>query len=223
LEECVKLLLPLAARATPPSGTRRLLGLALGRLGQLDEAMRVLSAAVAEDPGDALLRASLLSAEILAGRLPEPPVALVEGPLSELAGAAAWLQGQTLLREGRPAVAATNFQQASLLLGSHVPGSITAERASAAFVGEAVSRLAAGQLQAAQQCYLRLPGRERLPTEAAQFARQLYEVAGALSEIEPADRPEALQPLVELVSAARLRLRFFDQERPVEIWWDHLP
>ncbi|MGV3724304.1 MAG: hypothetical protein ACO1SX_25700 [Actinomycetota bacterium] len=185
--------------------------------------MRFLSSAVEEDPGDALLRASLLSAEIIAGRLPDPPAALTDGPLSELAGAAAWLRGQASLRDGIPPIAAASFQQASMLLVSHVPGSVIAERASAAFVGEAVSRLAAGQLEAAQQCYLRLPGRERLPAGSAQFARQLYEVADALKEIEPTDRPDALQPLVELVTASRLRVRFFDQERPVEIWWEHLP
>jgi tetratricopeptide (TPR) repeat protein len=199
------------------------LGLALGRLGPIEGALQPLNRALDESPEDAQLAASLLSAQLLAGRLPQPPPAPAAGPLSEMAGAVYWLLGQSALRQCRPDVAARDFQLAGVLLGTGAPAVLRAQRASAAYFGEAVSRLAAGQLEAAQQCYLRLPDRNRLPAETAAFARQLYEVADALREIDPSDQAAALQPLVDLIGAARLRLRFFDQERPVEIWWDHLP
>jgi tetratricopeptide (TPR) repeat protein len=223
LERCVALLLPLVSLEQPPPGAKRLLGLALGRMGAIEHAVPVLAEAAAEHPEDLALSASLLSARLLLGQFPEVQASPTEGPLAELIGALAWLNGQRLLAERRDAAAAAAFNRAGELISADVPALIAAERASAVFIGEAVSRLAAGQLEAAQQCFSRLSRRERLSPETLQFARQLYELAEVLKEVDQAERSEVVQPLVELVVTARLRLRFFDQEQPVEIWWDHLP
>jgi len=223
LERAAAVLLPLAAQQSPLPGAGRLLGLTLGRMGAYQSAARWLTDAAIENPGDPLLQASLLSARLLSGEFPDAHPSPADGPLAEMNGALEWLHGQRLLGDLRHSEAAAAFHRSGALLTATAPAPIAAERASAVFIGEAVCRLAAGQFEAAQQCFSRLSRRERLSPETLQFARQLYDVAEALHDLDAAERAEAVQPLVDLVRAARLRHRFFDQEAPVNLWWDHLP
>lgn len=222
-EPCADLLR--AALAVHPEfpGARRLLGLALGRLDLAAEAAACLRAACREAPGDAELEASRISAEIRANQEPGEAPRTAAGALAELAGAGAWARGQHALRAGRAAVAADSFREAGEWFAAHSPADTLAERVAAAYIGEAVSNLAAGRLDLAQRAFSRLRERARLPEATLRFARGLYELAEALRELEPRERAEELGPLVEAVLAARLRVRFYDGTRPVEMYWENLP
>ncbi len=218
--DCAEAVEALLARQPELPGARRLLGLARGQLGEYSEAVRHLGTALAQDPEDTELRASFLSARLAGGEAPEEPLSLSPPPLAELAGAAEWLRGQADLRGHRVASAARAFARAGDLLASSSPPESAGERVAACYVGQAVSHLVGGELDQARHGFSRLQGRESVPPAALRFARQLYEVADALADLEPAERPEAAAPLADLVARARLRLRFYDGRQPVAMHWD---
>jgi len=222
-EQCADCLTGALAVHPEIPGANKLLGMALGRLGFTTDAARSLRAALAETPEDPAVLGSLISAEIRAGLVPERRSVTATGELGEIMGAAAWIRGQQALREGRTAEAALAFQEAGELFASHSPPEVAPERVAAAYVGETVSHLAAGQLDAAQRGFSRLGARVRLPEATLRFARGLYELADALREVVPAERAAELAPLVDAVAAARLRLRFYEGTQPVEMYWENLP
>jgi hypothetical protein len=111
----------------------------------------------------------------------------------------AWRSGQALLRES-PAAAARRFEAARELLP---PSPGRAEQVAACYIAQAVAYLSAGALDAAQLSFTRLRG-EALPPAAGEFARGLFELAQELRHLDPAERREALEPLLELVLGIRL-------------------
>jgi tetratricopeptide (TPR) repeat protein len=222
-EQCADLLSAALDAQPDLPGARRLRGLALGSLGLSADAVRSLRAALIESPGDSELLGSLISAEIRAGLVPERPSVPAAGAAAELAGAGAWVRGREALREERMVAAAHAFQEAGDLFVQHSPIDTAPERAAAAYVGETVSWLAAGQFDAAQRGFSRLSTRVRLPEATLRFARGLYELADALRDLEPSERAEELAPLVDAIASARIRLRFYDGTAPVEMYWENLP
>lgn len=213
-----------ALRETPElPGTRRWLGLALGRTEDPAGAVRELSLAREEDPDDPLLLASLISAHLQLGDPWIGRVAANAGPLGELSAASLWLEGQHLLRDRRPREAARLFAEAGERFLSASPPELVEDRLLASFVGQAISYLVAGELEAAQLAYSRLARRGVVPEAVTQFARQLYELADEARALPEAERREALGPLAELVLGARLRVRFYDPSRPVAMHWENLP
>lgn len=221
-EQCADLLTAALAIHSEIPGARKLLGLALGRLDFPSLAADHLRATSQEAPNDPELRASLISAEIRAGLIPERVSGSATGALAEISGAGEWVRGQASLREGWAVAAAEEFQKAGELFARHSPPEVLAERIAAAYIGEVVSHLAAGQLDAAQRGFSRLRERARLPEPTLQFARGLYELADALRILTPEERTEELAPLVETVLSARIRVRFYDATRPVEMYWENL-
>jgi hypothetical protein len=204
-------------------GARRLLGMALG---QLDEtgAVEALRAALCEDASDPRLRAALLSAELRAGILPEVPAEPAAGPETDVAGAAAWLRAQAALRNGNPADAALLFDRAAELFRQGAPASVLAERLGTAYLGQVVSRLAAGDLEGAQRLFARLTSAPpvRLPDRTLALAREVYAVADAARGLSPAERREVLAPLADVVLELRLRVAFYDGTRPVAMHWERV-
>jgi tetratricopeptide (TPR) repeat protein len=215
----------LRALETEPDlpGAHRLLGLALGRLGQSMEAARALSKAVLEEPNASGLRASFQSAQIEAGVVPDAGDARARDFPEEIAGAAEWLRGQSRLRARNAAGAARHFEQAGALFARSSPEPVLGERLAACYVGQAISLLLAGQLDAAQQCFSRLRRRELVPVTVHAFAQQLYELADAVRDFPSDERAAAIGPLVDLVLAARLRVRFYDGSQPVAMRWENMP
>jgi len=222
-EQCADLLA--AALEVKPEipGARKLRGLALGRLDFSADAAQCLCAARAEAPDDPELLASLITAEIRAGFIPEHLIRPASGALAEVLGAAAWVRGRRELQEERMAAAAHAFRESGDLFVENSPREAAPERAAAAYVGETVSSLAAGQFDAAQRGFSRLSARVRLPEATLRFARGLYELADALRELDPAERAAELAPLVDAVAAAQIRVRFYDGTAPVEMYWENLP
>lgn len=204
-------------------GAHRLLGLSLGHLGHAQAAVAALRAAIEEDPHDARVRLSLLSAELQAGEPVEPR----SEDTGELAGAACWQWGQRLLGEGRAADAARSFARAAGLFAAASSGETLPERLAACYVGQAISLLAAGDFLGAQQAYGRLPRGAPLPASADTFARQLYELAEAARELSPAEQREVVLPLTDLVLRARLVVRFCDGSGSppgaAVLFWEDLP
>jgi hypothetical protein len=221
-QACADLLEPLLQEEPRVPDGHRLLGMSLGRVEEPGRAARALAAAVAEAPHDVPLWGSLLSARIQAGIEEEVPSGL-SGPAGELAGAATWILGQRSLREGRPAEAARRFAEAAALFEAWSPAELLPERAAACYVGGAVSHLLAAQLDAAQQGFSRLSGRAAVGGPVLAFARQVFEVVEAMRELSPEERAEVLDPLAGLVLRLRLRVRFYDQVRPVAMHWENLP
>ena len=229
----------------PPEGWR-IYGLALGHLHE-PAAPEALRQAVAGDPQDMLSRGALASLLIQRGEgaaareaLGLKPLgiattlgaALEPGELEELAGAARWLEGRSLLLEpaagdARPAVRvspAAYFREAAQRFHRATPADLLAERATACYVGAAIAHLLDGHWSAAQQLYVQwrklgLPDTSALAT----FAATLYELAQGLQELDPAERAAACEPLRDLLAGARLRLRYWDGSRPVAMHWDGLP
>jgi hypothetical protein len=146
----------------------------------------------------------------------------VTGPAAELFGAAAWRRGQQLVETARAREAARAFREAGELLKRSSPPEALPERLSAAYLGETISYLVAGELDAAQQGYARTADRDRLPEAAARFARGLYELAETLRQVPRDEWGPATAPLAELLLGARLRVALYDGEHPVEMFWDHL-
>lgn len=204
-------------------GAYRLLGMSLGRLDDPRGAVAALERACREAPEDVGLRASLISAQVDCAIPSAPTGAASPGPLGEVSGAAGWIWGQHLLRERRPMDAGRAFLDAAVRFQSASAPDLLPERLGACYVGQAISYLVAGELDSAQLGYARTIGRAAPPPSVAQFARQVYEIVEAVRELEPAERIPALAPLADLVLQARLRIRFYDQVRPVSMHWENLP
>lgn len=203
-------------------GAQRLLGMALGRLDDPEGAARALARAVEEDGADEALHASLLSARLRSGALPEETPAFGGGPLAELAGALAWLLARRALEAGHPADAARRFAEAAALFARFSPPLLLGERLAAAYVGLAISYLLAGQFDAAAQAYSRTMGGQDPGGTAGRLARQVFEIAGALQEVGPEERATVLAPLAGLLLQVQVRVLFYDQVHPVAIRWENL-
>jgi hypothetical protein len=113
--------------------------------------------------------------------------------------------------------------EASALFTASSPESVLGERIAACYIGQAVSDLVAGRLDAAQQGFSGLRGRASVPDAALRFARQLYELVDAARELPPGERETALAPLAALVLQARLQVRFYDGVHPVVMDWGLWP
>jgi hypothetical protein len=218
-QACADILTEALAGGLHVPGARRLLGLALGQVGDYPAAAASLALAVEEDPTDTALSASLLSARLAAGEAPD--VAGFAGVPSELTAAAAWRRAQRALSEGYAGEAARGFGDAARLFGES-PADVLGERRAACYVGHAVSYLLAGEPEAAQQGYTRIMGRTRASESAVAFARRVYEVGEALRGLPSAERESALAPLVELLLSARLVVGFYDGVRPAALHWEGL-
>jgi tetratricopeptide (TPR) repeat protein len=204
----------------------RLLGLALGQLGEDVRAAAALRATLAHAPTDSVLRACLWSVELDAGVLPEEVAA--SPVLGELRAARDWLQGQTLALNKRYTQSAQAFGAAAAGFASHSPTETLSERLAACYVGQGIAYLLAGEPEAAQACYSRLPVQARAAGSASpvsRFAGELYALAEAIRELPPAERTEVVAPLAELLAAVRMRVRFLDPEQPpqVALRWDFRP
>ena len=213
-----------AALETDPSlpGAQRLLGMALGCLGEPNRAAEALARGCEEDPSDLELRASLVSAQMGQGAVP-PSIPHLPGRANELKGAAAWLRGQQQLRDGDAHGAAGSFFSAAHFFAEASPLPVLGERIAACYVGLAISHLLTGMLDAAQGDFSRLSGRGSAPQSALAFARQVYEVADAVRELSPEEQRDALAPLAELVLQVRLHVRYYDGTGPVAMHWENLP
>lgn len=203
-------------------GAHHLLGLALARLGQSQEAMAALSRAVTLTPGDPAPLAALLSVSLLNGAPVTVSLAAAEGPAGELAGALAWVEAQALLT-GDARAAAACFSQAAERFARYSSPETLGERVVAAYLGAAVSYLAAGQPALAQRAFSTLIGGVPVPEAALSFARQLYELATLFTDLDASERLDTIAPLVALVLRARLRTVLYDGTAPVVIRWEHLP
>jgi hypothetical protein len=198
----------------------RLRGLALGMLDRCADAVDSLDAALELRPEDEELRASLLSAQLRSGALPDIPRAAAAGPLAELSGAAAWLRARLRLEEGGGDAAAALFGQAAALFERSSPPGVVGERIGACYAGQAISYLAAGRLEPAQHAFSRLARKCNVPPSVLSLARKVYELADAARHLSPSERVESLRPLAELVTGVRLRVRFYDQRGPVAMYWE---
>jgi tetratricopeptide (TPR) repeat protein len=218
---CAEFLQQALAETPTLKGGHRLLGMALGRLGESRDAAAALARAIQEEPDEPVLRASLATSQMAAGVLPEPPIGPLEGPAGEIAGAVAWLWGQQSLRDGRPGEATRHFAEAAEYFARSSSPAELGERIGACYVGQAVSALLAGQLDAAQQAYTRLARMAPVREPVLALARQVYEVAEAVRELSPGERSEVLAPLADLILTVRLRVRFYDGEQPVAMHWEY--
>jgi hypothetical protein len=183
----------------------------------------VLRVAVAATPEDAVLRACLLSLELDAGIVPEETAA--ETPLLREFGAAReWLRGQKLVFSRRYVEAARAFGAATQGFAAHSPANLLPERLAACYVGQGIAYLLAGQPEAAQASYSRLPQQARSAADSVltRFAGELYALAEAIRELPASERGEAVAPLAELLTSVRMRVRFLDPDRPGEVGvrWD---
>jgi hypothetical protein len=143
---------------------------------------------------------------------PEPvPGSTPEAEKPDLAGAAAFLQGQQALRSD-PLLAARCFGEALERFRSLRAPGVRAEMLTASYIAQAIAFLAGGALDAAQLSYSRLR-EEQLPPAAVEFARGLFELAGELRGLEEAERREAVSELISLVEGlqpdAGLDIRFW--------------
>lgn len=222
--DCAQTLIAALTHHEAPPGARRLLGLAHAQLGENALAAPALHLALAETPDDDDLHACLWSVELEAGLLPEdsPPNTAL---LQELGAARRWLRGQQLALSRRWSEAARSFGQAAQEFAAHSPTQVLPERLAACYVGQGISYLLAGQPEAAQASYGRLPAQaQSLGTASpiARFASELYAVAEAVLELPPAERAEAVAPLAELLATVRMRVRFLDpdQSGEVALRWD---
>ena len=143
----------------------------------------------------------------------EPPAKPAASPqaVPEVAGAAAFLQGQQALA-AQPLQAARLFGEALEAFRALPPSGIRTDLLTAAFIAQAVAFLAGGAFDAAQLAYTRLRT-EPLPKAAQDFAYRLFQVSDELREVTPQERQEALTELIQLVvriePEGRLDLRLF--------------
>jgi tetratricopeptide (TPR) repeat protein len=219
-------------------GGQRVMGLALARLRRDDEAIARLQEAVQQSEGDWLARTALAS--LLLG-VPEQaglpsPVALLGDALGtapsaqrasmrELLGAAYWRAGQAALAGRQDRKAAQEFARARREFAAAAAASGAARmeepaRQAAAFVGQAVALLHAGETEAAQRLF---SSEWRPQTSAAgpltRFAAGLYELCDALRLASPEERNQASDGLRQVVLDARLAVTFFDGQRAVSLTW----
>lgn len=223
---CAEVLTALLAAEPRVPGARGLLGCCLGLTGEDAAAIPHLEAARVEEPEDPDLWSMLVSAQLRAGLPPAPEPAALQGAALEIAGAAAWMEGQRRVRQGEPAEAVRHFRRASELLLGAASEEQLAPRLAACMVAESVSHLLAGHLEAAQQVFARAPGAPggrpvRAPLQ--EFARQLFEVAEAARALPESERRAALAPLAALLLAVRLRVGFYVPGHPLSLAWDGLP
>jgi tetratricopeptide (TPR) repeat protein len=223
--DCAEALEAVLARGEKLPEAYRLLGLALGQFGEGPRAAIALRAALAHTPGDVALLACLWSVELDAGIVPEEAVSPT---LAELSAAGDWLRGHKLALSRRYSQAAQAFGAAAAAFASHSPAETLAERLAACYVGQGIAYLLAGEPEAAQACYSRLPVQARAAGSASpvsRFAGELYALAEAIRELPANERGEAVAPLGELLAAVRMRVRFLDPEQlpQVALRWDVRP
>jgi hypothetical protein len=224
---------------------QRTIAHALARLNREPEAIDRLREAIRQSPSDWLARASLASLllrsqdesltpsghHVIRSSVPEAAThleaALATAPrpaLRELLGAARWWAGHEALQSGRDQDAARQFAAAGDGFAAAAVASGAARmalpvRQSAAFVGQAVALLLAGQTEAAQRLFSRSP----VPGVTAgdplgRFAAGLYELCDELARVPAAERLEAAA-LREVVLQVRLEVGFYDGRQAVSLAW----
>lgn len=186
----------------------RLAGLALAQGDAPAAALPLLRQALLALPDDHAVRAALLAVELGEGSPGEEPPA--ETPaLRELAAARAWVLGQRLAAERCYAEAEHRFTEAGAGFAAHLPPHVLPPCLAAAYVGQALCALLAGNPEAAQRAYSRLPLSISEPALGA-LARQVYLLAEALRELPVPERAPAAAPLAFMLSGLRLRVRYLD-------------
>lgn len=206
-----------AVAAAPQDGYTRCAGAAyLLRIGCGTEALREAEAGLAvvgcpapgaeERSGEDALRSALLS----------------------LRGGARWLLGQEAVREGEERRAVMEFEHATrgFLGAAEAPAGRAAlsERLAAAYVGQAVAMVVAGQYAAAPLLFSRrrAQGMEATPA-LSRFARDLYELCDLAARLPEADRPAAGAALRPVLAGAILAVALWDGGAPPALTWHGLP
>ncbi len=234
------LLEPLLTEAPERPGARRVLGQALARLNREEEALRCLSGAVCREPDDWLARASLASlmlrrGEPAAGSTAGDAVAhltraQVSAPagaataMHELLGAAEWRAGQEALKQGHDREAARRFAAAGTQFERAAAATATARRerparSAAAFVGQAVALLLAGETATAQRLFSRLSGSCTETEPMVRFAAGLYELCEELAQVTVEERAATAAALRTVVLETRLEVGFYDGRWMVNLVW----
>jgi tetratricopeptide (TPR) repeat protein len=227
------------------AGGQRVLAGALARLNREEEAIEHLREAVCRAPQDWLARASLASlllraedgiaalgpkvspASDAAAHLEAAMATASEASrpvVQELLGAARWREGQTALARGACreagrlfAAAGRGFERAAARSGAarlELPA-----RQAAAFVGQAVALLLAGEAEAAQRLFSRTAFSVTAAQPLVRFAAGLYELCEELAGVPPDERAGVATALPEVVLATRLEVGFYDGRRGVSLFW----
>jgi hypothetical protein len=197
---------------------RRLRALCLGEMDDL-AALDELAALLREDPEDGELAAALLSHQLRRGLLPEAGPFRPDPPAGAYRGAAAWLRGQQLAVAGRPREGAAEFALAARYFRAGPTGT-RSERLAAAYVGLAISHLAAGDAAAAQLAYTRILAGEAPGVGVGELAARTFQTAEALRGLSASELAEVAAPLAEAVGRIRLRVLFHRPGRPAVLLWD---
>jgi hypothetical protein len=140
-------------------------------------------------------------------------------------GACEWAEGQRRLAAGAGAQAAQRFAAAGQQFVAAAAVLSTArqalpERLGAVYMGQAVSLLAAGHIDAALQVYGRLrPPGVRVTSLMQRFARDLHELGRLLSPADAEERRVVSDALVAVVTGGRMQVALWDGSQPVSITW----
>jgi hypothetical protein len=98
------------------------------------------------------------------------------------------------------------------------------ERLAAAYVGQAVAMVAAGQYEAAPRLFARRRAEGMAATPAlSRFARGLYELCDLAARLPGDERAAAGEALRPLLAAARLTATLWDGGHPLVLGWHGLP
>jgi hypothetical protein len=219
-------------------GAGVILALALARMGEEDAARAAFAAAVAVAPEDPHLRCAHAAFLLRGGRgaealgEAEAGLGVVEEdasprvPLLSARGAAHWLLGQEAVARGEDRRAVAAFEQAarSFLAAGASPARSLSEWLAAAYVGQAVAMVAAGQYASAPRLFARQQAQGMAATPAlARFARDLYELCDLTPRLPEAERPAAGHALRPVLSRAVLRASLWDGGCPLILAWYGLP
>ncbi len=205
----------LTAKSLEARGAPLLLGMARGRIGEFELAVAALEMEASRpDPSRPdLCGAALFSAQLAIGRA---TIGAHHLP-AELLGAASWRDGQQLLEAGGFAGAAQAFAAAGQHFKRQRDDRTRPHRQAAAYVGQAISLLLTGRSAEAARCYSVAFSGDG--DEVANFARQVYELASAVTGLTEAERREAVAPLAWVVRSLSLTVGFYDGEEPLMLRW----
>jgi len=229
-------------------GAGVILALARARMGEEARAEEAFAMAVAARPDDPYLRgahaAFLLRArrgeEALAAAaaglaiLDQRPATNDRGRTGESAlrvallsasGGARWARGQALVGSGEDGRAVTEFEHAArafLAAGRSMQDARDAlpGRLAAAYVGQAVAMVAAGQYEAAPRLFVRRCAEGMAATPAlSRFARDLYELCDLAARLPATERAAAGEAMRPVLAGARLTATLWDGGHPLVLGW----
>lgn len=227
-----------AVEGTPDlPGAGVILSLARARLCERDAARDAFAAAVAMAPEEPHLRCAR-AAFLLRDGHGVPALADAEAGLAHadhrsplgtallsLVGAARWRLGQEAMGRGEERRAVSEFDHAARAFRAAAAGRrATAERLAAAYVGQAVAMVAAGQIEAVPRLFARRQAEGMSPSPSlARFARDLYELCDLAARLPDAERSVVGEALRPVLAVAALQVSLWDGGYPVLLGWHGLP